>query len=70
MVWSCEAGPIVSEEDAIGDFVLSVGLIVEVAVEGVAVGIPGVQFPSKKDIKMIQRMGKRGKDRGILYRLL
>ncbi len=63
MVWSCEAGSIVSEEETIGDFVLSVGLIIEVAVEGVTVGIPGLQFPSTKDIKMIQRMGKRGKGR-------
>jgi hypothetical protein len=70
IVWNCEAGSIVGEEDAIGDFVLSVELIIEVVVEGIAVGIPGVQFPSIKDIKMIQRMGKCGKGRDILCRLL
>lgn len=66
MDWSCEVGSVVSEEDAIGDSVISVVLIVEVAVGVVVAGILGVQFPSTKDIKMIQRPGNRGKGRDIL----
>jgi hypothetical protein len=66
MAWSSEPGSIVSEEDAIGDSVISVVLIVEIAVGVVVAGILGVQFPSTKDIKMIQRLGKRGKGRDIL----
>jgi hypothetical protein len=32
----------------------------------VVAGILGVQFPSTKDIKMIQMLGNRGKGRDIL----
>jgi hypothetical protein len=59
MVWDCKVGSIVPEEEAIGDSMVSVVLVVEVAVEVVAVGISGAQFPSPNDIKMINKMEKR-----------
>jgi len=59
MVWDCKVGSIVSEKEAIGDSMVSVVWIVEAAVEVVAVGIPGAQFPNPKAITMTQRMEKR-----------
>jgi hypothetical protein len=63
MLWSSEPGAIVSDEDAMGNSGVSV---VEVVEEVWGVGILGVQFPSPKDIKMIQMMRKREKGRDIL----
>jgi hypothetical protein len=66
MDWSCDVGSVVSEEDAMGESIISVVLIIEVAMGVVVAGILGVQFPSTKDIKMIQMLGNRGKGRDIL----
>jgi len=64
MVWICGTGPIVCEEDVIGGSIASVEVIAGVVEE--VVGTFGVQFPSMKDIKLIQMMRKRGTGRDIL----
>ena len=55
-----------SADEATGDCVASLGLMVGLAENEVCVGIFGVQFPSKKVLRTIQRMENRGAEQCIL----